>query len=270
MLVLENNNARLAVDLQQGGRISSLNINGLEVLVEPAGNPLAWGCYPMAPWVGRLRNGIFNFENRQYDFPLNLDGHALHGTCLNREWKLVRQAGNTLHLAIDLGKHWPCKGEARQTIRLDSDCLFMTLEVHSHAQRFPASLGWHPWFKKQLSKGKPAQLQFSAQAKYACDTQQIPDGSLIEPGDSPWDDCFIGVKNPPRILWPEALELSIHSPASHWVVYNQPEHALCIEPQTAAANAINQEFKTDFPTVDFVSPDKPLRLYCEWQWKILS
>jgi len=269
MIVLENNNARLGIDLQHGGRIASLSIAGMEVLVEQNENPLGWGCYPMAPWVGRLRNGVFHFQNLNHSFPLNLDGHALHGTCLNREWHLIEKNNNTVQLAIDLGEHWPFKGEARQQLRLNESSLSLDLEVHSFEYSFPASIGWHPWFKKQLCQGHAAQLAFSADAKYACDAQQIPDGQLIAPGEGPWDDCFIRVKKAPSILWPAALELRLQSPASHWVVYNQPEHALCIEPQTAAANAINGEHQMDFPSVDIVSPNQPLRLHCEWAWQLL-
>lgn len=270
MIFLENHNTRLEFDIKQGGRIAALNIAGMDILVTRNDNPLSWGAYPMAPWVGRLRNGLFHFQNRSYDFPLNLDGHALHGTCLNREWRLIEHSKNTLQVAIDLGEHWPFKGEARQRLCLNTNSLSLDLEVHSFEHTFPASIGWHPWFRKQLPQGEAAQLTFTAQARYACDNQQIPNGILIEPGASPWDDCFIGVKQPPTILWPAALELSIHSPSSHWVVYNQPAHALCVEAQTAAANAINQEFKMDFPSVDFVSPDKPLILHCDWHWKILT
>ena len=60
--VLENDVARVVVDLEHGGRLASLRVFGRELLVGPPEDPGAadqlihWGCYPMAPYAGRVRS----------------------------------------------------------------------------------------------------------------------------------------------------------------------------------------------------------------------
>ena len=49
--------ARVAIDPQAGGRLSSLEVDGLELLVPRSSEPLVWGLYPMAPWAGRVHLG---------------------------------------------------------------------------------------------------------------------------------------------------------------------------------------------------------------------
>jgi aldose 1-epimerase len=35
------------------------------------------------------------------------------------------------------------------------------------------------------------------------------------------------------------LTLTIDSDCSHWVVYNEPDHAVCVEPQSGPPDAVN-------------------------------
>ena len=52
------------------------------------------------------------------------------------------------------------------------------------------------------------------------------------------DDCFV---NPlaPLSLTVNGVDLVLSSDCSHWVVYDQPSHSTCVEPQSGAPNAIN-------------------------------
>src|SRR5882757_3385084 len=59
----------LAVDVAPaaGGRIAQIVRDDVAWLVgysEPNAAMIAWGCYPMLPWVGRIRRGRFDFEGR--------------------------------------------------------------------------------------------------------------------------------------------------------------------------------------------------------------
>lgn len=265
MIELTQDQCSLLIDEQHGARLAQLNIKGLNILVEKNDNPLAWGSYPMAPWVGRLRNGQLDLHGKHNHFPLNLPPHAIHGTCFDRQWRILSQMENTLELECELGEHWPFKGKAKQKIELLDKTLRMELSVHSEQDTFPASIGWHPWFKRKLERGKELEMDFHAALKYECDEFQIPTGKLIPPGNRPWDDCFIKVKDNPSLLWPEALELEISSDCSHWVVYDMPAHAICVEPQTSAANAINNNSLA----VDIVTPSKPLCAQMQFSWRLL-
>jgi len=257
--------ARISVDLVSGGRIASLCVDGLELLLPRSDDPLRWGSYPMAPWAGRVRNGRFDFDGRQYALPLGMPPHAIHGTTYTRAWQSDDNgdgaSSSDATISTDLGADWPWAGHAVQTFSLREDHLALRLEVRSDAAPFPASIGWHPWFRRELDRGEAVDLDFEPDAMYACDDAGIPTGQLIAPTAGPWDDCFTGVANAPVLRWPGALALTLESSADHWVVYSQPEHAICIEPMTGPPNALNAR-----PRI--VTPDAPLVATARLSWRL--
>ena len=103
----------------------------------------------MAPWAGRVRNGRFRFAGSDYTLPLRMPPHAIHGTVLDRAWERLSDDS----LRIELGIDWPWRGFARQVFELSDTSLKMRLEVHSESGIFPASVGWHPWSRRQLERG---------------------------------------------------------------------------------------------------------------------
>ena len=48
----------LEIDVDQGGRISSLRFRDIECVLPFRGQVLTWGWYPMAPWAGRIKDGL--------------------------------------------------------------------------------------------------------------------------------------------------------------------------------------------------------------------
>lgn len=247
--------ARLVVDRAHGARLHSLTLFGHELLVGPLDDPVAWGSYPMAPWAGRVRHGLFRFEGHTHRLPINFPPHAMHGTTFARPWQ--RDGGA---YTIELGPDWPFAGFARQTFDLTPSALTMRLSVHSHGAAFPASLGWHPWFRRELASGGALELDFHARSMLAKDDDYITTHQEIAPGQGPWDDCFTGVTQPVSLRWPGALVLTMNADTDTWVVYNQPSHALCVEPQSAPPNALN-----DWPHI--VTPEQPLMLTSVWAWR---
>jgi len=63
-------------------------------------------------------------------------------------------------------------------------------------------------------------------------TQRVPQPA------TPVDDCFVNPEEPLTITI-ENLHLTLSSDCSHWVMYNIPLHATCIEPQSGPPNGIN-------------------------------
>jgi aldose 1-epimerase len=60
----------------------------------------------------------------------------------------------------------------------------------------------------------------------------IPSGRLVPPPPGAWDDCFTGVHEPPRLTFGGGPTVVLTSSCDHWVVYDQPDHAVCVEPQS--------------------------------------
>jgi aldose 1-epimerase len=248
--------AAIVLDAGAGGRLVSLVVAGEELLRQRVTDPLGWGCYPMAPWAGRLRDGRFAFGARHYTLPRNMPPHAIHGTVLAQAWEWV--ADDTL--ATTLGPDWPFPGRVEQRFRLSPRGLEIHLEVQAMGHPFPASLGLHPWFRRKLARGGELELDFAADWRYAR-IDGIPTGELLAPGPRPWDDCFTALQHPPRLRWPGVLSLRLSSNHPQWVVYDEPEDALCVEPLTAPPNALNG-------AAHLVTPLRPLTLSLRIDWDI--
>lgn len=235
----ESANADATFCLTRGGRLASLVVFGHELLIT-AGDDEAfgWGSFPMVPYAGRVAEGRFAVDGVTYQLPITMEPNAIHGTAWTRAW--VQTSDNTM--ATDLGPDWPLGGNVVQSIELTDSYLETTLTLTAAEQEMPAMVGWHPWFRRRLLQDPScsAEIAFEAESMYELDDVMIPTGRLVEPSDGPWDSCFTGVSQPLTVTWPGVVKLELTSTCDHWVVYDQPEHAVCVEPQSAAPDAFNQ------------------------------
>ena len=235
MIALSAGGAAVVVDPETGGRLASLGVAGQERLVTSADSPTGWGCFPMAPWAGRVRAGRFRWAGVEHQLPLRLPPHAAHGTVLDRPWRVVSEDERGVVMEIDLGPDWPWPGRAVHEVRLAPHRLDLRLEVHAEGEPFPASCGWHPWFRRSV------ELDIDATSLWRRDGSDIPTGELVPaPATAEGlDDCLTGLRRAPRLRWPDGLALEVLSSCEHVVVFTQPEHALCVEPQTGPPDALN-------------------------------
>ncbi len=213
--------------------MATLNVGGVDLILRPDPSlPVTgWGSYPMVPWAGRIRNGRFSFDGVDYQLPINFDEHAIHGTGFEQPWEVVDRDACSVALACRLG--WVLGGESEQLIELADDSLTCTLTVRAGDRPMPTTIGWHPWFVK------PDWVDLQFEQMYLRDDEYITDGRVIAPPPPPpWDDCFVGPLATPRISI-GGVEVSISSDCDHWVVYDMPAHATCVEPQTAPPDAFN-------------------------------
>lgn len=230
----------LAVDIapQAGGRIAQITYDGIEWLVghgpETAAT-IAWGCFPMVPWAGRIRHGKFGFEGRTHQLPLNLGGHAIHGVGFAMPWRVDAVGSRHVELALALpaDDRWPFGGAACQRIEVGGDRLQMQLRVTAGKQAMPVSLGWHPWFRK------PDRVEFLPSRVYPRDAEGIASLPLAPPPPRPWDDCFIN--DNPVVMHRAGRRLRLTSDCRRWVVYDATGDAICFEPQSGPPDAFNLE-----------------------------
>ena len=275
-VVLRAGDVRLAVDPHQGGRMVSLRIGEREVLLTEGWGPINWGCYPMAPFAGRIRAGRFAFRGRDVQLPLNLPPDAIHGTVFERPWEVDSQGDDRLVLSIDLGPAWPFRGTVTQSIRLRPDGLDATLALEAD-EAMPASLGWHPWFRRYLGDGPDGTGIDSAEVDLIVDAESmfergadgLPTGILVAPHPRPWDDAFTGLRTSPIVRWPGALEIALSSTAAVWVVYDETAEGVCVEPQTAPPDAINLAAAAGEET-DVADADQPMSASMAWRWRDLG
>lgn len=240
MIELVNHGTRCVIDPAHGGRIASLTADGVELLVtEPTDDdPLSWGCYAMVPYAGRVRGAELGFDGRRYRLRQNSAPHSIHGTVFDASWRTDSVGDDEATLSTDLGPDWPFRGRVTAGFALRPDGIDLSLSLLA-LDAMPAQVGWHPWFNK------PTRTRYGFSHRYHRDPDGItlPEPEAIGP-DHPYrhlDDCFAGSTSPDRGigLTIGGLDLTLRSDCEHWVVYDLPAHATCVEPQSGPPNGVN-------------------------------
>jgi len=266
-VVLAHGDTEVAVAVDAGGRLAQIRAAGEPLLIEPGDDPTStdWGSFPMAPWAGRIRHGRFRFLGSDHQLATNhQDGagddparrHAIHGTVFTRPWTVVdlRPASIEMRCELTGALDWSFAGVAVQRIEVGADVVACELAVESGGEPFPAELGWHPWFRK------PQRLDFAPLAMYRLDGIGLPTGELVVPSVGPWDDCFVNV-DPVTLRYDRTVApaVTLTSDCDHWVIYDQPAHATCVEPQSGPPDAV-----TIRPRL--TGPSAPLRRTLTISW----
>ena len=288
-VILENEFGRAVYTPLAGASLRSLAIwtdeEELELLTggigpfDPRELPPGMGCFIMAPWPNRIRDGLFDHEGRKYFLPVNAPPHAIHGTVAKSPFRVDSASPLSARFSTGLGTDWPFEGALTIDVALEGASLVQTMEIVAADESFPAGFGWHPWFKRNLGS-EDATIQAQVEARWKLDLNMTPTGQTAQPTGvldltipstpevGSLDDCFrIRSESETLLTWPE-IELSITSSPelSHLQVYT-PAESFCIEPQTCAVNAFQLAARGIADTgIAIVEPGRPLKATTRWAW----
>ncbi len=211
----------VTIDTSAGGRLASWVMAGRErLLEEPAAGmepSLGWGCYLMAPFVGRVRRGSVDWAGRKVRLRLNGGRHSLQGAVFDSEWTVVSRTAASVSLSCPLDPNkWPFRGTVTQRIAIARGLMRLEAEIVAD-EPMPAALGWHPWFR---NPGGHLCVGVRSDAVLALTPDLIPTGELI-PVDRRTDlragpnlaghhldDVYAAVRSPVVITWPD-IELTM-------------------------------------------------------------
>ena len=234
MLNIDGDQISIAIDLDQGARLASVQWRDMQFAVPFRGQDLTWGWFSMSPFAGRIRDGIIkDTKGKKYQLPNNFDPpHALIGYGALSSWEDI--GGGRQHLELPS----PFNGATvTQSYEILDNALRWSVEYEANGCDLPVTLGFHPWFAREIGKGDSAELLFAANRMFKRGDDHLPTGEIITPTSPPWDDTFMEIKGVPEIVWPGAARLSIESDAPYWTVYTEHEDGVCLEPVTAPPNA---------------------------------
>jgi aldose 1-epimerase len=236
-----------------GGRVGSLAVDGIELLVtgDPDDHSTLWGCFPMAPWAGRLGYGRFTHDGITHQLAIDLPPHAIHGTVATRPWTVDAADDRSVTMTCDLGDGWPFGGTAHQRIELAPDALRCTLGVTAGDRTMPVAIGWHPWFRA-------TDVHVEPRAMYERAADDLPTGALVTPRARPWNDCFLTTR--PARVTVAPFEVTIASDCDHVVVFDELDIGIAVEPQSGPPNALNLH-------ADVVAPGATLRRTMTITWQ---
>ncbi|MBE7192155.1 MAG: aldose 1-epimerase [Gordonia polyisoprenivorans] len=256
-LVLRSGEATVGVS-PASGSLTSLRIKGTEYLYQGPG----FGCFPMAPWCGRLRDGLLDFDGEHHRFPRNDPPHALHGTVRDHRWEVLDHSTTRTTLGVRLETPWPFPGSVTHQITLTIDRLRLQMRIHADDRPFPAQAGWHPWFRRHLDveSAGSLELRFAPAWQEERGSDHLPTGRQIAPQEPPWDDCFAMPDGVDVVCeWPGHSRIHVRSDARWVVVYDMREYAVCVEPQSGPPDGLNTA-----PRV--VTPGHDLMVSTTWSW----
>jgi aldose 1-epimerase len=267
MLTIRSDRQVMTFDVALGGRVISWRVDGREVLAGIGDHPIEHGLYPMAPWAGRLRRNRITREqcaawgidadlaNR---FEPNYQEWALHGTALTTPVTVANSHGDsavTLRCPLpewpaELVMHWQLDGlVARSTITMEA------------TRSTPALMGWHPWFPMFVNG---VRATWALHGSLAVREGAFPTGALIpwEAGSARVDDAFRVPDGVVELHW-GGVHLRITNSDPWFVVYDQRDDALCIEPQSGPPNALELPFEEAPP---IARPDAARSMSTTWSW----
>jgi galactose mutarotase-like enzyme len=261
-LTLQTGDASICVDPEVGGRLVSWRVGDLELLGGRSRIPEEHGCYPMAPWAGRLRDNMVEFQGVRHDLPVTYSGWAMHGTVLGRPWRVIDATPQRLLLDTDLGGTWPWPGSATLSWELGQRWLRSEICVECAEQPFPAEVGWHPWFRRRLALGGDLAWTVEAVALMERGPDHLPTGRRLDPSTvaGPYDDAFEVPDGRVELQWPGAMRLTCHSDTRWVTVFDELPDLVCIEPQTGPPGRLD-------PAAALVRPGSPKRASVTWTWE---
>jgi aldose 1-epimerase len=253
--------ARLVLDPDDGGRLTSLRLDDHELLHAVSPQATMHGSYVMAPYAGRVRAGRFTHAGHEVRLPLTLPPHGAHGLVLDAAWTVHRHTESTASLACAIGAPWPFGGTVEQQVDLSPQALRQTVTVQADRTAFPASIGWHPWFVRTPTAGASVRLHLDVGAMLVRDEDYVTTLHRREPTPGPWDDCFAEVRWPVVLEWPGLARLEVYADTDYVVVFDQRDDAVCVEPQTHPPDALNTG-------AALVRRGHPVRATTTWRWTL--
>jgi aldose 1-epimerase len=209
-------------------------------------------CFPLVPYVNRIRGGRFAFRGREIALKPNMAGDPspLHGQGWLNPWTVERQheTGAVLSFRHDPGE-WPWSYEANQEFSLDERGFSVRLTCRNTSdEAMPCGLGEHPYFPC----GPQTRMDTRVECAWTVDENVLPVDKV--PADGRYDlrdrqacgqgldNGFGGWRGEARMSdpgWPYELRLS--SPeAKFFQLYSPPQGGIFVaEPVTHANAALN-------------------------------
>lgn len=218
-------------------------------------------CFPLVPYVNRIRGGEFHFRGEVVRIAPNMAGDIspLHGQGWLNPWKVEEVDDQRALLSYrHEAAEWPWTYEARQHFALDPAGLSLTLDCRNLSERaMPCGLGLHPYFPC----GPATRLDTVVTNVWTVDQNVLPVAKVPATGrfgladravcGQGLDNGFDGWGGEATMIdhdWP--FELRMSSPDARFFQLYSPEQGgiFVAEPVTHANAALNAP-EAEWPTL---------------------
>jgi aldose 1-epimerase len=250
----------VTVDAEDGARLTSLRSRDDELLVTDGQRPWHTDGFVMAPWAGRIRDAVARWDGTERDLTVTDAPHALHGVVHDRPWTPVAASDDGTSAAWRReisADEWFAPLVVTSRVSLTPDALDLELIAEAPRAPAPATIGWHPWFRRQVA-GRPLTLGLPPAACLLRDQAGIATTTRAPVPDGPLDDALVDLAGPVELRWEDHLAVTVSSDAPVTVIFTAHPQGVCVEPQSGPPNEVNTG-----PRVVF--PGHPLRLHARVQ-----
>ena len=181
ILTLASGRLRLELSPSIGGAISAFEwVDGdaarpiLRKCHRPLEKVLDAACFPLVPYVNRIRGGAFTFRGRQVRLAPNMAGDPspLHGQGWLNPWEVedASEVSAVLSYRHQPGE-WPWSYEARQSFALDEGGCDVALTCRNlSVDPMPCGLGQHPYF----DCGAQTRIDADVEVAWTIDERVLP------------------------------------------------------------------------------------------------
>ena len=215
-------------------------------------NVLEAACFPLVPFVNRIRGSRFTFRGREVAMRPNMAGDpsVLHGQGWLNPWHVLFARETEAELVFEhQAGEWPWTYEARQQFALDDGGMTITLSCfNTSTEPMPCGLGQHPYFPC----GEMTMLDTEVTHAWEIDAQVLPTAKVPATGrfdlrnrkacGQGLDHGFGGWGGEARMTdpnWPAELVMT-SADAHFFQLYSPKEGGLFVaEPVTHANAALN-------------------------------
>jgi aldose 1-epimerase len=266
LVTLASGRLRLALSPSIGGSISAFEWiaeSGVLPILRKGHSPpekvLDAGCFPLVPYVNRIRGGCFTFRGREVRLAPNMPGDPspLHGQGWLNAWTVESHDATSAVLTYrhDAGE-WPWAYVSRQEFNLDESGFSVRLSCRNRSNEpMPCGLGEHPYF----DCGEETRIDTQVDCAWTIDEKVLPIEKVPAEGrydlrnrlvcGQNLDNGFGGWGGEARMSdpdWPHDLRLT--SPeARFFQLYSPPQGGIFVaEPVTHANAALNRP-ESDWP-----------------------
>lgn len=252
---------RITFDAALGGRADSWTItrdgHPLELLTRHSDVPIDHGMYAMAPWAGRISGNAVG----AHLMPATFGPWAIHGTSLWGPAMVVRSEATSITFHQSLGG-WPFAGSVQTEWSIAGNAVTASITVRSEHDDFPATVGWHPWFPRELA-GVAAVVDLPATEQLVKGDNVLPTGERVpfSAAYGTFDDAFIVPTGRASIAWPDVARIDVESTEPWFVLFDQLPNAVCIEPQSGPPDGLHSSPHWE-PFI--VAPERPLTFSTTW------
>ena len=259
MTTIQSARGELGITPERGGCVSAFRWDGVDILrpfdaAHGANAPAtAYAAFPLVPFSGRIANGVFSFEGKDYAIPANFppESHAIHGQGWQSEWNIADQSNQSVKLSLRyVGAHWPWAYEAAQTFSIVENGLKVELALTNLSERaMPGGIGWHPYFPAH-----GANLLADVSAVWLSGEDMIPGApsplaresdlrSVRAVSDLKLDNAFAAGPVGTKIAWEDRgvqIRMTSSETLRHLIIFTPPgEDFFCVEPVSHSPDAVN-------------------------------